>query len=100
MEIVATDGRRRVLRTFETKPIFPGEVCETRNAGGGGWGDPLKREPQRVSADVQSGFVSPARARDVYGVVLDAAGLSVDAAATQRQRDALRSLRAAAGAAN
>jgi N-methylhydantoinase B len=103
MEIIAADGRqRRVLRTFETKPIFPGEACETRNSGGGGWGDPLARDAQKVRADVQSGFVSAARARDVYGVVFDASGLAVDADATRRQRDALRGKRgevAAVGAA-
>jgi N-methylhydantoinase B len=86
MEIVAPDGQRRVLRTFVTQPIFPGEACETRNSGGGGWGDPLDRDPERVRQDVRNGFVSVARARQVYGVVVDAAGLKVDLAATRQQR--------------
>lgn len=100
MEIISADGQqRRVLRTFETKPIFPGEVCETRNSGGGGWGDPLARDPQKVCIDVQSRFVSAARAREVYGVVLDASGRAVDGDATRRQRDALRRRRGDAAAA-
>lgn len=97
MEIVAPDGQRRVLRTFSTQPIFPGEICETRNTGGGGWGDPLAREPTRVRDDVRNGFVSAARAREIYGVVLDAAGLSVDAAATAARRRELRAGRGTPG---
>lgn len=41
-----------------------------RTAGGGGWGDPLEREPQRVLQDVMEGFVSLEAAREDYGVVL------------------------------
>jgi N-methylhydantoinase B len=93
MEIIAPDGQRRVLRTFVTQPIFPGEACETRNSGGGGWGDPLARDPQRVRQDVRDGFVSVARARDVYGVVVDTAGLKVDLAATRKRRAELQGAR-------
>jgi N-methylhydantoinase B len=38
--------------------------------GGGGYGDPLERDPERVARDVEGGLVSVERARDVYGVVL------------------------------
>jgi N-methylhydantoinase B len=95
MEIIGTDGAHRVLRTFVTEPIRPGEACEARNPGGGGWGDPLRREPARVSEDLRNGFVSVARAREIYGVIVTADGFSVDAAATARQREALRSARGA-----
>jgi len=77
-------------------PIQPGEACETRNSGGGGWGDPLVRDPARVLDDVRNGIVSADRARDVYGVVLDASGTGVEPAATEARR---RELRAAAGSA-
>ena len=93
MEIIATDGRRRVLRTFVTEPILTGEVCETRNAGGGGWGDPLARDPARVCRDVRDGFVSHGRARDVYGVVVDADRGTVDERATTERRRELRRVR-------
>jgi N-methylhydantoinase B len=43
-----------------------------RTAGGGGWGDPLERDPERVRTDVMEGFVSPEVARSDYGVVLKA----------------------------
>jgi N-methylhydantoinase B len=54
--------------------------------GGGGWGDPFEREPQRVLADVLGGFVSRGAAERDYGVVLSADGRAVDEAATQARR--------------
>jgi len=95
MTVVGVDGKRRRLRTFVTEPIFPGEACETRTAGGGGWGDPLRREPARVLDDVRNGSVSQARAGDVYGVVVDTIHWVVDEAATARRRDELEGARSA-----
>ena len=56
--------------------------------GGGGYGDPLQRDPSRVLDDVLDGFVSPQSAREQYGVVID--GAEVDAAATAALRIQLR----------
>jgi len=63
-----------------------------QTAGGGGWGDPLEREPRRVLADVREGYVSARSAREDYGVVLTAEG-EVDDAATSALRRQLRSER-------
>lgn len=90
MEIISPDGKRRPLRTFVTVPIFPGEACESRNSGGGGWGNPLNRNPQRVVDDVRAGFISTQRARDVYGVEVDAVSWTFDAGATAKLRARLR----------
>lgn len=75
-----------------TRDIRRGDLFRHELAGGGGWGDPLTRDPERVLADVRNGYVSAAAARRDYGVALDAGGESVDAAETAR-------LRAARGAA-
>lgn len=56
--------------------------------GGGGWGDPLTRDPSRVLRDVRDDVVSVDAARALYGVVLNADGLAVDAAATAAERAA------------
>ncbi len=64
------------------------------SAGGGGWGDPLHRDPEAVRCDVRNEIVSLAAARDVYGVVLDPTTLAVDAPATAARR---RELAAVAG---
>jgi len=61
-----------------------------RTGGGGGWGDPLDREPSLVRADVIEQLVSRRRAEEAYGVVL-ADDLTLDEAATARKRNELRS---------
>ena len=66
-----------------------------RTGGGGGWGDPLERDPARVAEDVSEGFISAAAAKRSYGVVLRG-NLSLDEGATKRLRDKLRSARKAA----
>jgi N-methylhydantoinase B len=59
-------------------------------AGGGGWGDPLERDPERVLRDVIEGYVSPEAARRDYGVVLASNGRSLDPAATDALRGEMR----------
>jgi N-methylhydantoinase B len=54
--------------------------------GGGGWGNPFEREPERVSLDVRYGFVSVERAAKDYGVVIDPKSFEVDIAATKSLR--------------
>jgi N-methylhydantoinase B len=63
-----------------------------RTGGGGGWGDPLERDPAAVQADVVEELVSRRSARDDYGVVLRD-DLSIDEAATDAARHAIRSAR-------
>jgi N-methylhydantoinase B len=72
--------------------IQAGDVVVMQSAGGGGFGDPLTRDPARVQRDVRGGYVSPERARAGYGVVLRADG-EVDAAATAAERARLAAAR-------
>jgi N-methylhydantoinase B len=65
-------------------------------AGGGGWGDPLERDPARVLNDVREEYISEAHAREQYGVVLTAGRAAVDAAATAALRSDLRARRSEA----
>lgn len=58
-----------------------------RSGGGGGWGDPMLRDPKKVLADVRSGFVSIKGARDDYRVVIDPDTLDLDVGATLGLRD-------------
>ena len=62
--------------------------------GGGGYGDPVHREPDAVAFDVRAGKVTPSAAFDVYGVVLADDG-TPDGEATRRRRRAIRLERAA-----
>lgn len=60
--------------------------------GGGGFGDPVEREPQRVAHDVAVGITSGRVAEEIFGIVLDANG-AVDQAATSTRREAIRAER-------
>jgi N-methylhydantoinase B len=74
-------------------PIGMSDVMESAIMGGGGYADPLEREPWRVARDVAEGHVSPAAAEQVYGVLLGT-GAEADEAATLARRDAIRVERA------
>jgi N-methylhydantoinase B len=80
----------------DDEPIAAGTLVRVETTGGGGWGDPLEREPERVGADVLEGKVSERAARDDYGVVVrivDDATFEVDAGATSALRAELRAAR-------
>ncbi|WP_233533079.1 hydantoinase B/oxoprolinase family protein [Antrihabitans sp. YC2-6] len=69
------------------------DVYFTHWQGGGGYGDPLLREPHRVAVDVERHRVSAAAATTLYGVVIDGNG-DVDEAQTETRRHSLRRERA------
>ncbi len=54
------------------------EVIRLWSGGGGGWGDPLARDPDAVAGDVAAGLVAGTRAREVYGVVIGPDGVWAD----------------------
>jgi N-methylhydantoinase B len=64
----------------------PGDVVEFYSAGGGGYGDPLEREPEAVARDVRLGYVSVKRAREDYRVVINPENFQVDFAQTKKLR--------------
>jgi len=67
-----------------------GDVLRLCQSGGGGYGDPLRRPPEAVRADVRNGLVTVQTAREVYGVVLTAEDGEVDLPGTATAREALR----------
>jgi N-methylhydantoinase B len=68
-----------------------GDIFAASWQGGGGWGDPLDRDPVRVQRDCQNELVSPQAAADIYGVVLT--DTQVDAEETRIRRALLKSER-------
>jgi len=72
-------------------PIETGDVVMMESSGGGGFGDPLERDPARVAADLAEGYVTPAAAEREYGVVWRAG--RVDEVATRARRESLRAAR-------
>ena len=70
-------------------PLDEGSIVMVRSAGGGGYGDPLDRDAERVATDLREGYVSAKAARELYGLALDRTG-RVDAVATADLRKRLR----------
>jgi N-methylhydantoinase B/oxoprolinase/acetone carboxylase alpha subunit len=94
---IDTEGKRVDVPMAAAIEIVAGERVLSRTGGGGGYGDPMTRDPDAVREDVIEGWVSPERARDIYGVVLSDAGageadrLRLDLAATEAVRAAAAS---------
>jgi N-methylhydantoinase B len=92
-ELVGRDGTRRLLPSkCDRIKVQEGDILYFNTWGGGGWGDPLKRPPEKVAQDVARGLVSREGAA-AYGVVLDAQD-GVDAAATEALRRQIAAERA------
>jgi N-methylhydantoinase B len=95
------DGERTFLgAVFSNVPCGAGDEFTRPSAGGGGFGDPLEREPEAVRDDVADGYVSIERARKDYGVVVrevdaELAEYEVDDEATSAEREQIRAARRA-----
>ena len=83
--LVHPDGTEERLPAMFSTTIEEGDVYVHRMAGGGGWGDALERDPERVATDVLDGKVSVGAAAEGYGVVVTADG-GVDPTATEALR--------------
>jgi N-methylhydantoinase B len=89
--VVRKDGGMERMKTGKTPGIVPlqeGDGFLVEVGGGGGFCNPLERDPQRVLADVRAGYVSLDAARDDYGVVIKQHGrrCDLDMAATAALR--------------
>ena len=87
--------RERSLGMFATNvPLREGDVIDFISNGGGGYGDPLQRDPALVLEEVIDGFMTVEKARRMYGVVgdvvdTDVHDLRIDEAATAKLRTRL-----------
>jgi N-methylhydantoinase B len=92
-QIVLNPGTdREVVQGGSYNTLEAGDVLVNDTGGGGGYGDPLERAPERVARDVRNGFVSAEAAARDYGVVVDPVTFAVDADATAALRAELRRL--------
>jgi N-methylhydantoinase B len=93
--IRSADGHLAVLAGHAAGvTLGPGETFEFCAGSGGGWGDPLERDPASVRVDVRIGRLTAGEADDTYGVVLDDAG-TVDGPGTEQRRVEIRRQRLA-----
>lgn len=93
--VLNPDGTPEILPSKVTREIQSSVVLRHEQAGGGGYGDPLTRDPQAVLADVLDEKISAEFARTQFGVALDAAGTAVDEDATKALRQSLAARAAA-----
>lgn len=89
--IVLPKGEKQPLSSKVTIQVKPGSHVVLRTAGGGGFGRSLERDPQSVCRDVQEGLISVERAKEEYGVVMDAGATRIDEEATNLLREQKRS---------
>ena len=91
---ISIDELKGNRQTFGPKPglvlLKPGDVFEVTWQGGGGFGDPLERDPALVAMDVAEGKVSPEVAETIYGVILDTGSYDVLEKKTATLREAKR----------
>ena len=97
LTLYPADGVARPLGKIDLLSVGPGDELLLQTPGGGGWGDPLLRDPQAVADDVSNQLLSSAAAAAQYGVVLTAGG--IDHAATAALRQAPRTAVASFGSA-
>ena len=84
-------GSEEILGVMISCAMGGGETLYHRQPGGGGYGDPLQRDPDHVTRDLRDDRVSLEAAREQYGVVFsEAAAVVVDHAATEAMRREMR----------
>ncbi len=87
----STTGRSVEEIQWGSVHLPAGDIQYIRFMGGGGYGDPIDRDPAAVQDDLLLGLVTEPAAREIYGVVMD--GTAVDRAATTTRRAAIRAAR-------
>jgi N-methylhydantoinase B len=88
VEIHRRDGTIEPHMKVTDMPVLDGESIVYMGGGGGGYGDPFERDPERVLDDVREGYVSVEAAKSQFGVAIDEETLIIDEAETLVLRQA------------
>ena len=81
MTIERVSGTKEIIPLNSFFQVHVGDVIELCEMGGPGYGNPPERDAEFVVRDVRDGYLSIAKAAEVYGVIVDEGGL-VDEKAT------------------
>ncbi|MFL2654895.1 MAG: hydantoinase B/oxoprolinase family protein [Alphaproteobacteria bacterium] len=68
---ITRNGKLTKLSNVGVVKLESGERIVSMTTGGGGYGNPMEREPEMVRRDVEEGYITKERASSIYGVVLD-----------------------------
>ena len=88
--VLNPDKEARLLDSKVTMHLRRGDVFRHELPGGGGWGDPLDRDPSNVLNDARNEYISVEGANRDYGVVIDSLTWTVDLVATRNLRESRR----------
>jgi N-methylhydantoinase B len=92
--VEAIDAARTEDASWGHVELAEGDIEYVRFMGGGGYGDPIDRDPEAVLRDVRDRLVTEGAAREIYGVVLEDGHRAVDRARTGSRRLEIRTQRA------
>ena len=84
--IISPEGKKKALPSKVTIRLDPGTRIVLKTAGGGGFGNPMERNPERVLRDVEEGLISVKRAKEQYGVVFNPEANRISEESTIRLR--------------
>ncbi len=91
------NGKRENRSALGIYKLNPGDVLIQYQNGGGGFGDPIDRDPRSVAKDVERGYVSLETAKETYGVLIDPDTFEVNHEATEERRQAITTERLRVG---
>jgi len=89
--IEKTNQAPRRLRKVAAESLQAHDLIKLKTGGGGGFGDPFDRDPEKVLNDVVDEYASVEQAKNEYGVVIDETHMMVDLEATKTLRGSLLS---------
>ena len=84
--IVSPEGKKKALPGKVTIRLDPGTRIVLKTAGGGGFGNPMERDQEKVLRDVEEGLISVKRAKEQYGVVVNPEANRINEESTIRLR--------------
>ena len=90
MILMTSNGVRTRVRKIAAFRLSEGDVVSIRTGGGGGWGDPLERDPELVLMDVINEYITIDEAREIYGVIIDKETLKINLEKTKQTREKLK----------
>ncbi len=88
--IYKKDGSSYEIRRLTAEVLTKGDLISIRTSGGGGWGDPLERDPKLVLEDYKNELITLDIAQNIYGVVINPNTLEIDWEKTKELREKLR----------
>jgi N-methylhydantoinase B len=91
--IIRQGEEPREVRRLTAEVFKKGDLISIRTSGGGGWGDPLERDPKLVLEDYKNDLITLDIAANIYGVIIDPINNEINWEKTKEQREKLKKKR-------